>query len=77
MNVARAWTLAWAIMSGREAPPDEIPDSFLNASRGLGYERTRLRDDYLWPSARHEMAEEALQAVLRRIRQTIFPIHGL
>ncbi len=77
MNVARAWTLAWAIMSDREAPPDEIPDSFLSASRGLGYERTRLRDDYLWPSARHEMAEEALQAVLRRIRQTIFPIHGL
>jgi len=75
-NVARAWTLAWAVMIGRE-PSDEIPPAVRPSLRELGYERTMLRDEYFWPSARREIAEELLEKTLYRIRRTIFPIHGL
>jgi acetoin utilization protein AcuC len=75
-NVARAWTLAWAIMIGRE-PSDEIPASMADVLKELGYPRGTLRDDYFWPSVRREVAEEALETTLHRIRRTIFPVHGL
>lgn len=35
-NVARAWTLAWAVMNGVEAP-DEIPDKFLQQYPEAGF----------------------------------------
>ena len=43
VNVARAWTLGWAIMNGVE-PPDPLPDTFLEAIRPLGYREQTLRD---------------------------------
>lgn len=42
-NVARAWTLAWAIMNDAQAP-DEIPASFLSQFSGAGFPGRRLRD---------------------------------
>ncbi len=42
-NVARAWTLAWAIMNDVEAP-EEIPPSFLQQFPGAGFQSTKLRD---------------------------------
>lgn len=75
-NVARAWTLAWATMIGEE-PPDRIPESAMIPLRELGYARETLRDDYMWPAVRREMAEEFLETTIHRIRKTIFPIHGL
>ncbi len=42
-NVARAWTLAWAIMNDVEAPED-IPSSFLQQFPGAGFQGTKLRD---------------------------------
>ena len=42
-NVARAWTLAWAIMND-VAAPDEIPSSFLQQFPGAGFRNRRLRD---------------------------------
>ena len=42
-NVARAWTLAWAIMNDVEAP-DEIPPSFLQQFPGAGFLNNKLRD---------------------------------
>jgi len=41
-NVARAWTLAWAIMNDVQAP-DEIPTSFLQRFSGAAFPN-RLRD---------------------------------
>jgi acetoin utilization protein AcuC len=41
-NVARAWTLAWAIMNDVEAP-DEIPASFLQQFAGVKFPN-KLRD---------------------------------
>jgi len=42
-NVARAWTLAWAIMNDVQAP-DEIPPSFLKQFVGPGFPGNKLRD---------------------------------
>jgi len=39
-NVARAWTLAWAIMNGVELP-DELPE---NRIQGIATDRKQLRD---------------------------------
>jgi acetoin utilization protein AcuC len=41
-NVARAWTLAWAIMNDVQAP-DEIPLSFLQQFAGAGFPNRKLR----------------------------------
>ncbi len=43
-NVARAWTLAWAIMND-VAAPDQIPDVFLRKYPGAGFQGQRLMDD--------------------------------
>jgi acetoin utilization protein AcuC len=43
-NVARAWTLAWAIMNDVQAP-DDIPQSFLRQFSGAGFPDSRLRDE--------------------------------
>lgn len=75
-NVARAWTLAWAVMTGQE-PPNQIPESLRRPLRELGYGRDTLRDEYFWPAARREVAEEFLETTIHRIRRSIFPIHGL
>jgi acetoin utilization protein AcuC len=42
-NVARAWTLAWAVMNDVQAP-DEIPRSFLQQFSGAGFLNNKLRD---------------------------------
>ena len=42
-NVARAWTLAWALMTDHDALED-IPQEFLMAHRGDGFEGAKLRD---------------------------------
>jgi acetoin utilization protein AcuC len=76
INVARAWTLAWAVMIGRE-PQDEIPTAMMGVLKEFGYGRATLRDEYFWPTARREVAEEMLEKTIYRIRRSIFPIHGL
>jgi acetoin utilization protein AcuC len=43
-NVARAWTLAWAIMNDAEAPI-EIPDSFFQQFPDAGFESRKLQDE--------------------------------
>jgi acetoin utilization protein AcuC len=43
-NVARAWTLAWAIMNGVDVP-DRIPDDFLAAHGREGFSAGRIRDE--------------------------------
>jgi acetoin utilization protein AcuC len=43
-NVARAWTLAWAIMNETDAPV-EIPDFFRERYPDAGFVGTKLRDE--------------------------------
>jgi acetoin utilization protein AcuC len=42
-NVARAWTLAWAIMNGEE-PSDQLPESMLGRLAAQGRHSHTLRD---------------------------------
>jgi acetoin utilization protein AcuC len=43
VNVARAWTLAWAMFNDVE-PPDALPEPFVAQLRRLGLEGSPLRD---------------------------------
>lgn len=43
-NVARGWTLAWAIMNGMELP-DQIPPDFLEKYSKEGFFAVKLRDE--------------------------------
>ena len=77
-NVARAWTMAWAIMSGQTLPED-IPQDF----------RDRYKDlDESIPMKFHDPAEvqdtgykerawQEAREVVSTLKSTIFPFHGL
>ncbi|MBI5287143.1 MAG: acetoin utilization protein AcuC, partial [Deltaproteobacteria bacterium] len=58
-NVARGWTLAWAIMNGIELP-DSIPDSFIDMGKGYGITEENLRDKPFWldPGERERIWKE-------------------
>ena len=76
-NVARAWTLAWAIMNNVDLP-DELPEAGRLLLQRAGYDRGLLRD----PVRPLRMTErQRLRAVMRQaiayLKQHVFPIHGL
>ena len=74
VNVARAWTLAWAVINNVEAP-DELPESFLKLIRPHGYRETRLKDEPLKMEGdfRPE-AESVARQVVETLRQTVLPV---
>ncbi len=73
-NVARAWTLAWAIMNGVE-PPDELPGSFFEKYQSEGFRTRRLRDEeYHEKGARRELEREEVERVVARIKEKVFPL---
>ncbi|MGD8560879.1 MAG: acetoin utilization protein AcuC [Desulfarculaceae bacterium] len=74
-NVARCWTLAWAIMQGREDQlPRELPPEFC-AKANLSPDKKRLLDPQEklrgrgWPRA-----QEDAKDVIAYIKREIFPI---
>lgn len=74
LNVARAWTLAWAIMNGVELTP-RLPGSFLKIIREMGFQNKMLPDAMHW--AEEDDRNRALDAVERSIatiRKKIFPV---
>jgi len=72
-NVARAWTLAWAIMNGVELK-DGIPQSFQQVGRRLGFQGDTLRDPspFISPSRRQEARREA-ERVVQYLKKALFP----
>ena len=70
--VARAWTVAFGVMSGQEFP-DKVPESYTDQ-----YGVTTLRDA---PPASTESAQKEArtfaESSVQAIRQLIFPTHGL
>ena len=75
-NVAKAWTLAWAIMNDRKIP-DAIPEDFLSSHPREGFESKRLRDDlYREESRGKEMRREEVKRVIDYIREEVFPLVG-
>jgi acetoin utilization protein AcuC len=74
VNVARAWTLAWAIMNGIDLPP-RLPARFVQLINSLGYSNRMLLDAMHW--AEDDDRNRALDAVeksIAAIRKKVFPI---
>ncbi|MBI5746826.1 MAG: acetoin utilization protein AcuC [Nitrospirae bacterium] len=76
VNVARCWSLAFAIMAGVDLP-DRLPDEFIASIGKLGLSAKALRDPVRSVrkemDARHAFAEEGV----KYIKEHIFPIHGI
>ena len=76
-NVARCWTLLWAIMS-RAQVPEELPPLYQQTIATLGRRETLLRDQ---PRLAHPddygRAQRALDQSLAYLQRKLFPLHGL
>ena len=68
-NVARAWTLAWALMTDREAPED-ISQHFLAHHLDAGFRGTKLRDEpYIITGNRKEAIRQEVDRVIAVVRE--------
>jgi acetoin utilization protein AcuC len=76
LNVARAWTLAWAIMNEKD-PPDTLPEAFLKDTPFSGSKGNRLRDNPYRSIDRKDYLEEALLKTIAQIKERIFPKVGV
>lgn len=71
-NVAKAWTLAWAIMNEVEIP-DKIPEDFLKEYLQEGFWSKKTRDEiYLEKGARKEQMREEVERVIGFIKERVF-----
>jgi acetoin utilization protein AcuC len=67
-NVARAWSLAWALMTDREAPED-IPQHFLRQHLDAGFGGTKLRDEpYVVTGSRKNAMRQEVDRVIAVVR---------
>ncbi|OGK82124.1 MAG: hypothetical protein A2X52_06325 [Candidatus Rokubacteria bacterium GWC2_70_16] len=77
VNVARAWTAAWAAMNGVTLPPELPAPSHAEMTR-LGLETLALWDPPAeLPAETRRWAEEYARRQVRAIHEKIFPLHGL
>lgn len=71
-NVAKAWTLAWALMNEVEIP-DEIPEDFLEKYFHEGFQSGKMRDRvYLEKGLRKEQTREEVGRVVEFIKENVF-----
>ncbi len=72
-NVARAWTLAWAIMNGIELG-EELPGSFLKEAMKMGIEERELRGHPRTSLHRQSKENRAeVERVVHYIKETVIP----
>ncbi len=72
-NVARAWTLAWAVMNGIELKED-LPESFSNEAEKMGVKERELRGDpRTSPHSSNKEIRVEMERVVHYIRETVFP----
>ncbi len=77
MNVARAWTKAWAIMKGVELP-DNLPESFVREHQSeLGQNSTLSGPSHETHAHITGRARALAKSVVEQIQETIFPIVGV
>jgi len=75
-NVAKAWTLAWAIMNDTDIP-DMIPDNFLNRYSHEGFSSRCIRDEiYNEKETTKERIRKEVERVAGFIKQNVFPRIG-
>ena len=76
-NVARMWTLAWAILNGVELPPT-LPDAFADDLRRYGFTSRSLWDDAAEvPDELKRAVSEYADRQVDAVQKTIFPLHQL
>jgi acetoin utilization protein AcuC len=76
-NVAKAWTLAWAIMNEVEIP-DEIPEDFFRRYSHEGFSNRRLKDEfYLGTGIGKEQMREEIERVTGFIKEKVFVKMGM
>jgi hypothetical protein len=76
--VARAWTLAWSIMLGRELGQERLPADFRESIRALQYEDDWLRDEeYQEKEPNRQRAQVEARATVRAVQDTIFPFFNI
>jgi len=72
-NVAKAWTLAWAIMNDVDLN-DDLPQTFKEIGRRLGFRGNTLRDSPLSiPEGRRREARMEAERVVRYLKKALFP----
>jgi acetoin utilization protein AcuC len=76
-NVARAWTVAWALINDVELPA-ELPPAFLEHAAWFRFRSRSLWDPPAAPDAERCLhAREYAERQVDAIRRLIFPHHGL
>jgi acetoin utilization protein AcuC len=72
-NVARAWTLAWAVMNGIELN-EKLPESFLKEAVRFGIEGKELRGRLRAPlHSQNKENRMEMERVVRYIKETVLP----
>lgn len=74
MNVARAWTIVWGIMNGKDLAPT-LPLSFVEMIKPMGFPHRMLLDAMHWAEENdRNRALDAVEKSIAKLRKTIFPI---
>ena len=72
-NVARAWTLAWAVMNGIELK-EELPEAFLKEAVKMGIEERELRGRPRSPLHSQDKENRTeMERVVHYIKETVLP----
>lgn len=72
-NVARAWTLAWAVMNGIELN-EKLPESFLKEAVEFGIEEKELRGRLgTPPHSQNKENRMEMERVVHYIKETVIP----
>jgi acetoin utilization protein AcuC len=73
LNVARAWTLAWAIMNGIELS-DGLPETYIKKTAKLGYHAKELRGDLKsYPHSQRKDVRMEAERVVSYLKKTVLP----
>jgi acetoin utilization protein AcuC len=73
-NVAKSWTLAWAIMNNIELP-DELPEAFLQQYPLEGFRSRKLRDQaYQGKSVEKKIMRKEVERIIGGIKEKVFPL---
>ncbi len=76
-NVARAWTLAWAIMNDVKFPI-KIPEDFLNKYAQYGFQNTMIDDkESSLLRSKKEIIKTEVDRVVNYIKDNIFRYHNI
>jgi len=72
-NVARAWTLAWAVMNGIELKED-LPEAFFKEAEKMGVKERELRGSLRTPlHSQNEENRVEMERVVHYVKETVFP----